>query len=308
MSIEPVSPRRVLVILAACLLVLGAAIAPALGAAKREPKKQKVSLLYVVESASGTLSGKGKKRTLTLKGTAADAVWFSDRPERRSGSFPTAAIAGSWKGFGFAADPPNAALVYMDPALGFERTVILKLTKPRAGKAHSLSFTARVVGPAKAAGNLESHGEAADTRPAAKFGDASLFIDDGEAPVAQGCVLQPHANCSGHELDEFWIENAEMQGITLNDANMFQMHANGINFEGATILESNVENSQLYQANFNNANLGGSNLSTTWLQQATFKGANLTNANFLGAEEAEFTGAKLCHTTMPNGSINNSDC
>src|SRR5690348_3842573 len=134
--------RRLAISAAVFVLVLAAAIPAAVGAGgKREPKLQKVSLLYVVDSASGTLTGKGKARALTLKGTAADAVWFSDRPERRSGSFPTGGLASSWKGFGFAADPPNAALVYMDPALGFERTVVLTLSKPRyAAKSHALSF------------------------------------------------------------------------------------------------------------------------------------------------------------------------
>jgi hypothetical protein len=300
--------RKVLVAALAACLVAAVAIAPALGAGKRGPKTQKVSLLYAVDSASGTLQGKGKALTLKLQGTAADAVWFSDRPERRSGSFPSGDLASSWKGFGFAADPPNAALVYEDPALGFERTVILRLSKPRATKAHSLTFAARVIGPAKASGNLGSHGEAADNRPAAKFGDASLFVDDGEAPVAQGCVLQPHANCSGHELDNFYIEGVELQGITLNDSNMAGMHALGINFEGATILESNLEASNLSYANFEKANLGGSDMSTTTLVGASFKGANLTNANFIGAEEANLAGAKRCNTKLPNGSIDNSGC
>lgn len=304
---------RLLATIAACLLALGVVIGPAFGAGagpvKKTPKKQKVSLLFAVESAAGTLSGKGAAKKLTLAGTAKDTVWFSDRPERRSGAFGTGEIAAAWKGLGFLADPPNAALVFEDPALGFERTAILELSKPRyTAKSHSLSFSARVLPPARASGNLKKHGEAADNRPAAEFGNASLFIDDGEAPVAQGCVLQPHADCSQHELAEFWIENAEMQGITLNDANMFQMHANGIDFEGATIVESNLENSQLYDANFAGANLYGSNLSTTWLEFADFKGANLTKATLLGAEEAELAGAKLCQTTMPNGGVNNSGC
>ncbi len=37
-------------------------------------------------------------------------------------------------------------------------------------------------------------------RPASSFADASLFIDDGTAPVINGCMIQPYTQCSGGKL------------------------------------------------------------------------------------------------------------
>jgi uncharacterized protein YjbI with pentapeptide repeats len=46
------------------------------------------------------------------------------------------------------------------------------------------------------------------------------------------------------------------------------------------------------------------------LRYANFENADLSHATLRGADtyQTRFGGAKFCHTTMRNGSINNSGC
>lgn len=298
--------------LAVALLVAGLAIAPAFSAQPggRQPEQQKISLLYSVSAASGSLAGKKGGMTLRLKGVAHDTVWFSDRPRRSSGVFESSDLPGSWKGLGFQADPPNAALVYMDPATGFERTVILELSKPGyQARSHSLSFHARVIAPAKAGGNLKVHAASADRQPAQRFGDAGLFIDDGEGEVAGQCLMQPHQNCSELELHGLSFEFQQLQGIVLNGANDYGMSWRGSNLEGLSAVGADLSNSDFSYANLQGANLSEANLSATTMVATELKGANLTGATLAYAEEVpSLAGTTLCRTTMPDQSVDNSDC
>jgi uncharacterized protein YjbI with pentapeptide repeats len=75
-------------------------------------------------------------------------------------------------------------------------------------------------------------------------------------------------------------------------------------------------------ANFDNVDASPAIFARSCLQRATFRGANLRGADFREAclVGADFTGATtdlgapgilrgvLCHTIMPDGSINNRDC
>lgn len=170
--------------LAMCLLIALAGVAGLASASKpQERHKTKLSLLFVVNGATGTLvpqQGHPGSYTLTLTNLEPNAVWFSDRPARLSGAFPSSALPRAWKRMGFAADPPNAALDYTDPALRSPRNVILELTHPHYDKRHrTLSFTTRIIDPTTvSSGNLASHARRADRTPATRFTDPSVFIDD----------------------------------------------------------------------------------------------------------------------------------
>jgi hypothetical protein len=172
---------------------------PALGAGTpaKEPKVTEVSLLYALNAGSGTLDKvNGDKYKLTLKGLDRRVTWFSDRPARRTSSFPVRGLARSWKGFGFAADPPNAALTYTSQS-GNARTAILELSRPRYAEG-KLVFAARALHPKRVMRpNLTHHAAVADRSPARRFTDASLFIDDAEAPTVDGCLIQPWTLCMG---------------------------------------------------------------------------------------------------------------
>jgi hypothetical protein len=179
--------------LAMCLLIALAGVAGLASASKpRARHKAKLSLLFVVNGAVGTLTPQpGHPGSYTLEVTSLEphAVWFSDRPARLSGAFPSSAVARVWKRMGFAADPPNAALDYTDPALRSPRSVILELTHPHYDKRRrTLSFTTRIIDPTTvSSGNLASHARRADRTPAARFTDPSVFIDD-EVLVPTGAL------------------------------------------------------------------------------------------------------------------------
>ena len=64
---------------------------------------------------------------------------------------------------------------------------------------------------------------------------------------------------------------------------------------GCDLSEANLEGANLGRANLEGANLTGANL----------EGADLYKANLEGSD---LSGAILCNTTMPDGTIDNSGC
>ncbi len=106
--------------------------------------------------------------------------------------------------------------------------------------------------------------------------------------------------CEGCDLTKVYLQERLLQGAWLNRANL-----TGANLSGTA----------LYRADLRDTNLTGANLSGASLGDAKLDGANLSCANLSGADlwgthlhKANYTGAKFCNTTMPDGSINNSDC
>lgn len=116
--------------------------------------------LLVATFATGTVRpAQGGRLLLEVTPDRGLIGWFSDRPERTAGRIDAAALPRMWPRLGFAADPPEAALVLGDGSSA--RTSVLELRSPRWADAR-LSFVARVVkGP----------------RPEAMLGAGSLFID-----------------------------------------------------------------------------------------------------------------------------------
>jgi len=116
--------------------------------------------LFVLNSEAGSQVGD----RLVLQGVSPYVVFFEDRPGRTAGRQPTADFIASWAAFGFAQDPPNAAL-----QIGPE-TIVYELTEP-VYTGSALSFRVAV-----APGQSQA--------PAA-FGPAALFIDDAGGPPQQ---------------------------------------------------------------------------------------------------------------------------
>ena len=119
----------------------------------------------------------------------------------------------------------------------------------------------------------------------------------GEAARAK---LSKKRRCEGCNLTRAYLQERLLQGAWLNRANL-----TGANLSGTA----------LYRADLRDANLTGANLSGASLGNAKLDGANLSGVNLSGADlwgthlhKANYTGAKFCNTTMPDGSINNSDC
>jgi uncharacterized protein YjbI with pentapeptide repeats len=326
-------------LLALVVIVLGTSTPTEAADGGRNPREGKVSLLYVVDAGEGALKpgkGTGAPFVLSLRSVSRNAVWFSDRPARRSGSFPSRGLAEGWRAFGFAADPPNSALTFEDRR-GIDHTFILELSHPRyRSKARSLVFDARPVEGAKAGNNLREHARVAERPSPRRFGSASLFVDDAEATNLDGCVFTPYQECVG--VNDFGADlpGIEAQGSTWWTFSLTKANLEGANLEGINIYESGIESSDLagvnlkgatlpsldlLGTNLDGANLAGANLEDGILEETFFEEANLSNTNLIGASlngadliEANLRGAELgsgtdfervtfYNTIMPDGSL-----
>jgi hypothetical protein len=312
--------RRQAGIIAFLLLLLLAitATAQASNQARQKSRTAKVSLLYVVNARGADLArGANGHLTLTLTGVEPNAVWFSDRPVRESGTFPASGLASAWRALGFAAQPPNAALDYTDPHRGPGHTVILELTHPRYRRGE-LSFAVRIIDPRTiTSGNLASHARRADRTPPRTLRDPSLFIDDfalnvvvDQAPSYNGCVIQAFAVCPGLSLTDFvWV--------TFTPADLWGANFAHANFTGSTfkwgLMDADLTGTNFTRANlttsiFVGANLTGATLVDANLTYANFADANLSGANLTGSTGANLSGAYLCNTTGPTGQMLNTSC
>ena len=289
-----------------CLLTLALAITPAFGAGKAT-REQKISILYSLSAGKGTLTpkrGKGVLYKLTLKQLDRNVVWFSDRPARCSGAFPNRVLAEAWGGFGFAADPPNAALVYSDKSGRVGRTVIVELSHPRFAKG-KLSFAARVLDPDSIkAPDLAAHAAGAERDPASGLVDATLFIDDTTAFVNEGCVFQPATVCVNKTLRvpfgfQFDLYRADFSGSTFYKVVFRNSEFQEANLRGAVLTESELEND-----NFERSDLTGANLTRTFMNEAHMTHANLTDADLSAAVVFD---SQLSFSTLENVDFENSE-
>ena len=130
------------------------------------------------DAATPTASQPGALR-LTLQGHHGDTIAFSDRPERRFGEVETSRFL---QVMGFTpVDPPNAALV-TDLEGQPDAVVLLELTAATYDSgSETLTYEANLLHeyPNKHGSGLASLAHATQTTTeAARFGTASLFIDD----------------------------------------------------------------------------------------------------------------------------------
>ena len=110
------------------------------GAATEAGGEAAASLLYVQGADGGTLS----ETTLTLTGVSSKTGYFSDRPYREAGQFPTADFIALWdEGEAFAEDPPNADFTCTID--GEEVNYVVELTSP-AMLGDDLSYSVAAVG------------------------------------------------------------------------------------------------------------------------------------------------------------------
>ena len=121
-----------------------------------------------------------------------------------------------------------------------------------------------------------------------------------------GCDFTAVVYATGQKMDD-----QSLGAVNLTSANLSGLMLRQTNLFGATLVmtdlsNSNLANASLGKANLTKADLTGVNLSGAGLRGTNLTGANLTNASLNSA--VDISGAILCNTTMPDGSINNSDC
>lgn len=114
--------------------------------------------------------------SLVLSAPSRSVTGFSDRPQRLLGRRTVNSFVSGWGRLGFAADPPNAALV-VDDAPSNDDVNVFELSHPALGRGgHTLRFRARPLSRAPT-GLLSRYARAADRPRARSFGRSSLFID-----------------------------------------------------------------------------------------------------------------------------------
>jgi hypothetical protein len=137
-----------------------------------------LSILFVQVADGGTFVASADDPTLfelTLTGVAPQTVWFSDRPERRSGMVNTADFA--IDPVFDPADPPNAAIVTSSDA-GAD-TLIVELTNPRFdAAAGTVTYDAKPVASYVGEALADHAALQTDAQLAETLGATSLFIDE----------------------------------------------------------------------------------------------------------------------------------
>jgi microcystin-dependent protein len=178
---------RLRLLLAAVLVLLGLAAAPAF-AAPIPGVPANASLLFTLDAGGGTLTPAADGTiTLRLHGAAANTTWFTDRPDRSAGSITTARLQSEWAGFGFDEIPPNAALV-LETAPKHRDTLALELRSMRYDARHRVAvFTARRLD--RLDGGLTKLNAQLDRQVAKRFATATLFIDNANPGTGDRCTL-----------------------------------------------------------------------------------------------------------------------
>lgn len=110
---------------------------------------------------------------------------------------------------------------------------------------------------------------------------------------------------SGADLSGAFLCSANLSDANLSDANLNRANLSDASLIKLYLIRANLSDANLMWANLRGANLMGANLSEVHLVGANLRSANLSGANLY---EANLLKAGFCHTTMPDGSINNRDC
>lgn len=136
-------------------------------------------LLFAQGVRSGELRGDGKGGYVLSVRPSGRTTAFTDRPARRVSSIDPRSLVRRWASYGFADNPPNAALV-VDDAPRNANVFALTLRRPRVLSGGRLAFDAR---PLRGeAGALADQLRGADRLRATRFAAGSLFVDDAGLP------------------------------------------------------------------------------------------------------------------------------
>jgi thiol-disulfide isomerase/thioredoxin len=166
----PLGGRSLCAVVAVVLAVMLGAVCDARAASRAE----RVEALYVQNASRGTFDG----RRLKLHGVAPVVSWFADRPQRSSGILTMRRFVGDLFGHG----------PVLNAALDFARNEVsgvlaLTLRAPRwDARRRVLSYRVRRLRTLRETKVAHLDSERRRARIPRRFGGASLFIDDGQAP------------------------------------------------------------------------------------------------------------------------------
>jgi hypothetical protein len=166
--------------IAAVMAMLAFSVAVAVPAsAGTEPTDDAERLLAVVTARAGTFREVADGYRLVLTGVVPRATWFSDRPAREVGSFTIEEVA---KEFFAGSDAPNAAFEIVD-GRGAGDIIVIEISNPRYQARRSrLVLDARVLTKEDVtSAALQHHVQRSTSDVPARFGPATLYIDDATA-------------------------------------------------------------------------------------------------------------------------------
>ena len=127
--------------------------------------------------------------------------------------------------------------------------------------------------------------------------------------MCQSCNLI-RVNLIGTNLSYADLNKVSLIGADLSKANLKGANLSWAILKSTSLRGSDLSYGKLIKVNLQNADLSGANLRNSDLSGAYLRESNLTNADLSQAKliGAITTNAVFCLTTMPDGSINNSDC
>jgi uncharacterized protein YjbI with pentapeptide repeats len=138
-------------------------------------------------------------------------------------------------------------------------------------------------------------------------GTATLVgLESGALRDCTGLDLAPGADLRWCDLTARDLQDADLTNANLSDANLSGIDAEAALFRGARMWRANLDGAALMGARFDR-----SPERRTDLFSAIFSNADLTDATLEGAiysHYAAFDNAILCHTTLANGTIDDSGC
>ena len=149
--------------------------------------------------------------------------------------------------------------------------------------------------------------EPAVQKPSSPTSVATSKALAGEAAKKKLLETKKCPNC---ELSGADLRVADLSRADLSKANLWRAKLNGANLSladlnGAILFAADLRGANLFAADLSGADLSGADLSKANLWRAKLNGADLSLADL---SLAELSGAFLCNTTIPDGSIRNDDC
>lgn len=294
--------------------LLVAVVLPALLAVPSAPAAvaaEQVSLLYSLSGGNATmklLPGSANRYSFTLTDADPRTVWFSNRPARHSGTLPTSGLVEQWSGLGFTADPPNVAITIHAPT-GETDTIVAIMRAPKYNAATGvLRARMQVLSDEQAqslTGNLARHGDAHDRHDIpTRLGSVSVFIDDVDGTVINGCLIQPYTICIRYALTGASLAGANLTGAQLPLADLSGANLTGANLTAADLTGANLTNTRL-----NDANLSGASLARAGLAGVSLSGANLSGADLTGVRLvlANLSGQNLSGANLSGADLSGAD-
>jgi uncharacterized protein YjbI with pentapeptide repeats len=146
---------------------------------------------------------------------------------------------------------------------------------------------------------------------------AVALVAAGTPVAAVECSLAPGAQCAGVNIGGEDLSNARLDRINLRGANASDAVLTDARLMRADLRGADLSNAYLDGADLTRAHLRGASLFGAYLSRTKLVAANLTDVDLRSvqfdaanrrAQLREINRARLCNTTLPNGTVSNRDC